>query len=106
LVALFAACCVAPAAHAQSANVASSVSPDAQTILQHMIGRNPSLQSYKARVHVDVRMLSFPFFAPKLDGTSYYKRPNTYEVVCDHVPSYAKGFQKLCDDIGDASAWE
>jgi outer membrane lipoprotein-sorting protein len=103
---LFAMGCVAPAAHAQSVTVASSVTPDARTVLQHMIDRNPSLQSYKARVHVDVRMLSFPFFAPKLDGTSYYKRPDTYEVVFDRVPSYAKGFQKLFDDVGDAAAWE
>jgi outer membrane lipoprotein-sorting protein len=97
---------VAPAVRAQSTTVAASVSPDARTVLQHMVERNPSLQSYKARVHVDVRMLSFPYFAPKLDGTSYYKRPDTYEVVFDRVPSYAKGFQKLFDDIGDAAAWE
>ena len=49
---------------------------------------------------------AFPFFAPKLDGTSYYRRPDTYEVVFDRVPSYAKGFEKLFNDIGDPLAWE
>jgi len=53
-----------------------------------------------------VRMLNFPFLAPKLDGTSYYRRPDTYEVVFDRVPSYAKGFEKLFNDVGDAAAWE
>jgi outer membrane lipoprotein-sorting protein len=71
-----------------------------------MISRNPSLESYRARVHVNVRLLSFPFLAPKLDGTSYYHRPDKYEVVFDRMPSYAKGFQRLFDDVGDAAAWE
>jgi len=104
--ALCASCLATPAARAQSTDVATAVAPDARTVLQHMIDRNPSLMSYRARVHVDVRMLSFPYFAPKLDGTSYYKRPDTYEVVFDRVPSYARGFQRLFDDIGDASGWE
>lgn len=87
--------------------VATAAAPnDARAVIEKMIARNPSLESYKARVHVDVRMLSFPFLAPKLDGTSYYHRPDTYEVVFDRVPSYAKGFQRLFDDVGDAAAWE
>jgi hypothetical protein len=107
IAALLACSLTTQAAHAQSTSVSvASVSPDARAILQHMIDRNPSLTSYRARVHVDVRMLSFPYFAPKLDGTSYYKRPDTYQVVFDRVPSYARGFQKLFDDIGDAAAWE
>ncbi len=79
---------------------------DAHAVIQRMVDLNPSLQSYRARVHVDVRMTSFPFFAPKLDGTSYYRRPDTYEVVFDRVPNYAKGFEKLFNDIGDPLAWE
>jgi outer membrane lipoprotein-sorting protein len=79
---------------------------DPHAIIAKMIERNPSLQSYRSRVHVDVRMLNFPFLAPKLDGTTYYKRPNTYEVVFDRVPGYAKGFSKLFDDVGDPAAWE
>lgn len=85
---------------------ASSGTTDAHAVIAKMLDRNPALQSYRARVHVDVRMLSFPFLAPKLDGTSYYRRPDTYEVVFDKVPSYARGFQKLFDDVGDPAAWE
>ncbi|MBV8490790.1 MAG: hypothetical protein JO199_09710 [Candidatus Eremiobacteraeota bacterium] len=86
--------------------VASSGATDAHGVVERMIERNPSLESYRARVHVDVHMLSFPFLSPQLDGTSYYRRPDTYEVVFDRMPSYAKGFQKLFDDIGDPAAWE
>jgi outer membrane lipoprotein-sorting protein len=91
---------------ATAAAPASSGTTDAHAVLQKMLQRNPSLESYRARVHVDVRMLNFPFLAPKLDGTSYYRRPDTYQVVFDSVPGYAKGFQKLFDDVGDPAAWE
>lgn len=79
---------------------------DAHAIIQRMAQRNPALQSYRARFHVNVRMLNFPFLAPKLDGTSYYKRPGTYYVVFDRIPNYARGFQRLFDDVGNPVAWE
>ena len=85
---------------------AASDLPNAHEVLGRMVDLNPSLQSYRARVHVDIRMLNFPFLAPKLDGTSYYKRPDTYAVVFDRMPSYAKGFERLFNDIGDPLAWE
>lgn len=77
----------------------------ARGIISRMEARNPSLESYRARVHVNVRMLNFPYLAPKLDGTSYYKRPDAYEVVFDRIPSYAKGFGKIFNDVGDPGAW-
>lgn len=89
-----------------SAASAASGVPNPHDVVSKMADMNPSLQSYRARVHVDVRMLSFPFLAPKLDGTSYYRRPDTYEVVFDRVPSYAKGFERLFNDIGDPLRWE
>jgi hypothetical protein len=50
-------------------------------------------------------MLSFPFLAPKLDGTSYYKRPDLYVVVFDRMPSYARSFGRLFNDVGNPLAW-
>ncbi len=84
----------------------AAASLDAHAIIARMAARNPALRSYRARVHVDVRMLNFPFLAPKLDGTSYYKRPDFYEVVFDRMPSYARGFQRIFDDVGNPRAWE
>jgi hypothetical protein len=85
---------------------ASAVPSTAHGVIERMMERNPSLNSYTSRVHVDLRMLNFPFLAPKLDGTSYFKRPNHNEVVFDSVPSYAKGFEKLFNDVADPVAWE
>lgn len=80
--------------------------PSAMSVVQRMAQREPTLQSYRARVHVDIRMLNFPFLAPKLDGTSYFKRPDLYVVVFDRMPGYARSFQRLFDDIGNPRAWQ
>lgn len=87
---------------------AAPVSADSSSasILAHIAARNPSLQSFQARVHVNVHMRNFPWLSPQLDGTSYFKRPNSYEVVFDRVPSYAHGINKLFGDIDDVAAWE
>lgn len=98
-----AALCVGGAPAAPTATVATI---DPHAVIVKMMERNPALESYRARVHVNVRMLNFPFLAPKLDGTSFFKRPNTYEVVFDRVPGYAKGFERLFDDVGDPAVWE
>ena len=75
-------------------------------ILARVIERNPNLSSYQGRLHVDIRLISFPFIGQHLDATTYYKRPSNYEVVFDKLPSYARGFEKLYTDIGDPSNWE
>lgn len=79
---------------------------DAGDVITRMLARNASLTSYQARVHVNLHMLNFPYLAPSLDGTSYYKRPDSYEIVFDRVPSYAKGFEKLFNDVDDPSRWQ
>jgi hypothetical protein len=85
---------------------AQTTAEDAQSVIARMAEQNPSLESYRARVHVALHMTSFPFLAPKLDGTSYFKRPDNYEVVFDRVPHYMKGFERLFDDVGDPLSWE
>ena len=83
-----------------------TVSPDAAAVIAKMLDRNANLKSFQARVHVDMRMLNFPFLSPKLDGTAYFKRPNKSEVVFDSVPAYAKGFESLFDDVADPTSWQ
>lgn len=85
---------------------AESTPADAQAIMNRIEARNPSLQTFQARVHVNVHMTSFPWLSPKLDGTAYFKRPDNYEVVFDRVPSYAHGINKLFGDIGDPAVWQ
>lgn len=84
---------------------APSTDPRALAILQAIERQNPTLQTFQARLHVQVRMQSFPWLAPKLDGTAYYKRPGNYEIVFDRVPSYAHGITHLFGDIADPSGW-
>ncbi|GAC1654793.1 MAG: hypothetical protein NVS9B12_05570 [Vulcanimicrobiaceae bacterium] len=78
---------------------------DPRAIVQRMVERNPDLRSFQARVHIDVRMLSFPFYSPKLDGTSYFKRPDNYQVVLDHAPPFAHGIDHFFSDLADPSTW-
>ena len=79
---------------------------DAGAIITKVVERNPSLTSFESRMHVDLRMTSFPFIREHLDGTAYYKRPSSYEVVLDRVPPLAKGFDRMFTDAGDPSSWE
>jgi hypothetical protein len=91
---------------ASSALAADSDTTDPSVILARVNERNPNLSSYQSRLHVDIRLTSFPFIGQHLDGSTYFKRPANYEVVFDRVPSYAKGFEKLYSDVGDPSNWE
>lgn len=101
----FLATVLAAAAFAAIPAQAQSPTIGVRGIIEKMMDRNPSLATFRAPLHVQVRMLNFPFLAPKLDGTSYFKRPNNYEVVFTRVPGYAKGFERLFNDVGDPAAW-
>jgi hypothetical protein len=79
---------------------------DPTVILARVDERNPSLSTYQGRMHVDLRMTSFPFIRQHLEGTTYFKRPSNYEVVFDKVPPLAKGFDQMFADIGDPSSWQ
>jgi hypothetical protein len=74
-------------------------------VIKRINARNPSLHSFQTGIHVQVRMTSFPFLSPHLDGTAYYKRPGKYEVVFTNAPSYAKSMKQLFADIADPSGW-
>lgn len=67
--------------------------------------RNSSLESFQTRVHVNLRMVSFPWFRSKLDGTEYYKKPDKEGVVFDNPPSYAHGIASLFGAIDSPSGW-
>jgi hypothetical protein len=91
---------------AKAASATEVETSDPAAIIARVIERNPNLSSYQGRMHVDIRLISFPFVREHLDATTYYKRPSNYEVVFDRLPSYARGFEKLYTDVGDPSNWE
>ncbi|MBC5815772.1 MAG: hypothetical protein GIW97_04445 [Candidatus Eremiobacteraeota bacterium] len=84
----------------------SAQQSESHALVQKMIERNPDLRTFQARIHADVRLLSFPFYSPKLDGTSYFKRPDNYQVVFDRVPPFARGLDHFFSDLADPSTWE
>ncbi len=91
----------------QGETLAEAPAPtDAQSVIREVLRRNPELHSFQTRVHVRVRMLNFPFLGLHLDGTSYFKRPNNYEVVFDRVPGYASGLKHVFADIADPAGWQ
>lgn len=103
---LFVLAAALAAGPARQARAAAEIAPaDPAEILARVAERNPELASYRGRLHVDVKLQSFPFLHEHLDATTYYKRPSNYEVVFDRVPSYARGFEKLYSDIGDPARW-
>jgi hypothetical protein len=91
---------------AKAAFTPQSVPADPAAILARVIERNPNLASFQGRLHVDIRLSSFPFIREHLDATTYYHRPSNYEVVFDKLPAYARGFEKLYTDVGDPANWE
>ncbi len=80
---------------------------DVQTnaLFKRMIGLNASLQTYKATVHLDVALKSFPYISPSLDGVAYYKKPDRNAVVFDTVPALASQFKKVYPRIDPPSVW-
>lgn len=80
--------------------------PSPTDLVAAVAGSNAAMQSYEAAVKVDFHLRSFPFVSEHLDGTTYFKRPDDFEVVFDKVPAYAKGFDRLYSDIDDPSSWE
>ena len=101
---VFAACALAGSA--RHADAQGEAALDAPAILARVIERNPNLSSYQGRLHVDFRLISFPYVRQHLDATTYFKHPANYEVVFDRVPSYARGFEKLYSDLGDPANWD
>jgi hypothetical protein len=66
---------------------------------------NANLHTYKATVHLEVAMKSFPFLSPSLDGAVYYKQPDKTAVVFDTVPALAGQFKKVYPRLDPPSTW-
>ena len=66
---------------------------------------NPGLKSYKARAHLDIRQVNFPWLHPVLDGYQYYSQPGYTTYDFPHTPSYLKGITKVEGAVGLANRW-
>ncbi|HEY0797667.1 MAG TPA: hypothetical protein VGD50_00885 [Candidatus Baltobacteraceae bacterium] len=77
----------------------------ASQVVANVVAQNPLMHSYQADVTVACRLLGFPYLGARLEGRTYFKRPNNFEVVFTRLPSYGHGFERLYSDIGDPSNW-
>ncbi len=73
-------------------------------VIANLVERNATLTTYEAHIAIRLRT-GIPFLNPALEGNTYYKRPDRYEVVFTKYPSWAKSFEALYSDIGDPAVW-
>jgi outer membrane lipoprotein-sorting protein len=74
-------------------------------LYKRMVALNAALRTYKATIHLDIELKTFPFLSPSLDGTAYYKKPDKEAVVFDTVPALASQFKKVYPRIDPPSEW-
>jgi outer membrane lipoprotein-sorting protein len=79
--------------------------PETNVLFKRMVALNGDLRTYKATVHLDVALKSFPYLSPSLDGTAYYKKPDKEAVVFDTVPALAAQFKKVYPRIDPPVEW-
>jgi anti-anti-sigma regulatory factor len=78
----------------------------ASDVLANVLAQNAGMQTFSARVSIGIALRTFPYFSQQVQGTEYFKRPDNFEIVFDHIPSYAKGFDKVYDDVDNPTAWQ
>jgi outer membrane lipoprotein-sorting protein len=82
-----------------------ALDPQGNELFRRMVALNAALRSYKADVHLDVALKTFPFISPSLDGNVYYEKPDKQAVVFDTVPALAAQFKKVYPKVDPPSRW-
>ncbi|GAC1312607.1 MAG: hypothetical protein NVSMB21_23320 [Vulcanimicrobiaceae bacterium] len=105
-VAVVAFCALAASTVAQATAQAPIARLDPQNPLyKRMIAVNAAVRSYRADVHLDVALKSFPYISPSLDGNVYYKKPDREAVVFETVPALASQFKKVYPKVDPPRRW-
>ena len=79
--------------------------PSTNALYKRMIALNADVRSYKADVHLDVALKTFPYISPSLDGNVYFKQPDKQAVVFDTVPALASQFKKVYPKVDPPGRW-
>jgi len=74
-------------------------------LFKRMVALNGALRTYKADVHLDVALKTFPFISPSIDGNVYYKKPDKTAVIFDTVPALASQFKKVYPRVDPPATW-
>ena len=70
--------------------------------MQHV---NNGLNTYQADVTVAIKMNTFPYLSPTLEGKAYYKRPDKNAVQFQSVPALAGQLKKVVGQMEPPSDW-
>lgn len=103
--ALFALAVAALVAGAVRVPTAADTPAENNDVFHRMTQVNARLKSYKADLHADIALKTFPFLSPSLDGNVYYKQPDKQTVVFDTVPALASQFKKVYPHLEPPGQW-
>jgi hypothetical protein len=85
---------------------APSVPASAQDDLYARMQRvNTGLNTYQADVTVAIKMNTFPYLSPTLEGKAYYKKPDKNAVQFQSVPALAGQLKKVVGQMEPPSDW-
>jgi hypothetical protein len=94
------------AAAAMVLTAAPSVSASAQDDLYARMQRvNTGLNSYQADVTVAIKLNTFPYLSPTLEGKAFYKKPDKTAVQFQSVPALAGQLKKVVGQMEPPSDW-
>ncbi len=94
------------AAAAFVAAAAPSVPASAQDDLYARMQRvNTGINTYQADVTVAIKMNTFPYLSPTLEGKAYYKKPDKNAVQFQSVPALAGQLKKVVGQMEPPSDW-
>lgn len=96
----------APASAAAPIASAQSSAATVESVIDLVLARNPGMKSYKARAHLDLHQVTFPYLHPVLDGYEYLSSPGYTVFDYPHTPFYMKGITKVQGAFTNASRWE
>jgi outer membrane lipoprotein-sorting protein len=90
---------------AATAPLAADVAAQNSDLYKRMSEVNAHVKSFKADLHADVAMKTFPFLSPSLSGNVYFKQPDKQAVVFDTVPVLAAQFKKVYPHVEPPGLW-
>jgi len=70
--------------------------------MQHV---NVGLNSYQADITVAIKMNSFPYLSPTLEGKAYYKKPDKTAVQFETVPALASQLKNVVGQLEPPVDW-
>lgn len=87
---------------AAAPSIATSAQDDLYARMQRV---NTGLNSYQADVTVAIKMNSFPYLSPTLEGKAYYKKPDKTAVQFQSVPALAGQLKKVVGQMEPPADW-